>query len=143
MRLPSLTFSAHLALEELIFLFSLRRSRKQAEYLTCSRAYLAKKIGRCETTISRATTELEDAGLIQKECRRPRYGKYATAIYFPTAKLWRHIKKISMLYRVTSRSLKPFKVNKSSRKMRSDLLLYFKKSSFWSRMLQKQEVIRV
>jgi len=88
--IPKLNWSDLRTFEEISFLCKLRRKRGQLPYAIPGREYLARKTGYSIRTVSRATSRLVEAGLLQKRQRRPTRGQWQSNLYRPvSARFWR------------------------------------------------------
>jgi len=109
-----LSLPATRVLDELLFLFQARKNRGVSVYLTCGRQYLARKTGYSIRSITRATNELCQLGLITKDQRRQIGEKWQTNLYQPTTKLWKWVRARLEHFRVPILSQQPLRVDSFS-----------------------------
>jgi len=88
--IPRLNWSDIKTFEQIGFLCKLRRKRGLLPFCIPGRAYLSRKTGYSIRTVSRSTTRLVAAGLLQKRQRRPTRGQWQSNLYRPvSARFWR------------------------------------------------------
>jgi len=129
--IPRLTWSDIKTFEEISFLCRLRRKRGLFPYCIPGREYLSRKTGYSIRTVSRATSRLVEAGLLQKRQRRPTRGQWQSNLYRPVSRrFWRLSAAIGELfspnavepvhrgprtaYKLRQESRKDFKIEKSA-----------------------------
>ena len=109
-------------LEQLAYLIALHRQRRPGgtPYATPGRAWLAARLGTCETTISRASHSLARRGLLRVVQRRPRAGRWQTCLYqivdaagWAGARLAANVR--SLFHRMTEASDKRRSINNGRR----------------------------
>jgi len=97
--IPKLNWSDLRTFEEISFLCKLRRQRGLLPYAIPGRAYLARKTGYSVRTVSRATSRLVKAGLLQKRQRRPTQGQWQSNLYRPVSqRFWKLSAAIGALF---------------------------------------------
>jgi len=97
--IPKLNWSDVRTFEEISFLCKLRRQRGLLPYAIPGRAYLARKTGYSVRTVSRATSRLVAAGVLQKRQRRPTQGQWQSNLYRPVSqRFWKLSAAIGALF---------------------------------------------
>jgi len=87
---PKLNWSDLRTFEEISFLCKVRRQRGLLPYAIPGRSYLSRKTGFSVRTVSRATSRLVSAGLLQKRQRRPTQGQWQSNLYRPVShRFWK------------------------------------------------------
>jgi len=87
---PKLNWSDLRTFEEISFLCKVRRQRGLLPYCIPGRSYLSRKTGFSVRTVSRATSRLVEAGLLQKRQRRPTRGQWQSNLYRPVSqRFWK------------------------------------------------------
>jgi len=87
---PKLNWSDLKTFEEIAFLCKLRRKRGLLPFCIPGRSYLSRKTGYSIRTVSRSTSRLVAAGLLQKRQRRPARGQWQSNLYRPvSARFWK------------------------------------------------------
>jgi len=88
--IPRLNWSDIKTFEQIAFLCKLRRQRGLLPYCIPGREYLSRKTGFSVRTVSRATSRLVAAGLLQKRQRRPTQGQWQSNLYRPVShRFWK------------------------------------------------------
>jgi len=96
---PRLNWSDLRTFEEISFLCKLRRQRGLLPYCIPGRSYLSKKTGFSVRTVSRATSRLVAAGLLQRQQRKQTLGQWQTNLYRPVSRrFWRLSAAIGALF---------------------------------------------
>jgi len=98
---PRLTWSDIKTFEQISFLCKLRRKRGLLPFCIPGRAYLARKTGYSIRTVSRATSRLVSAGLLQKRQRRPTRGQWQSNLYRPVSqRFWKLSAALGQLFSI-------------------------------------------
>jgi len=97
--IPRLNWSDIKTFEQIAFLCKLRRQRGLLPYCIPGREYLSRKTGFSIRTVSRATSRLVAAGLLQKRQRRPTRGQWQSNLYRPVShRFWKLSAAIGALF---------------------------------------------